>query len=235
MPPATTAIVPLSSAPSWAALSIPRARPDTTTRSRWPRSWARPRAKRHAAAEALRAPTIATAVGRAGRIALRDQQRRRILQLGQQSRIEALPERQPLSRRASRPGRSRARRVRGCTVSAPCRRRAARDRALRPAPRRRCRSVRPAGGYVTGPIPAVRTSLRRSTRSFDPYAWLGSFRRGEGYFRGASRDEQRETEQHWRGAANGQCAAVIGALTAAVIPATDDIRIVSSKSTQIAA
>ena len=62
MPPAIDGDRPALERPSWAAVSIPRARPDTTTRSRWPSSCARPRAKRQAAAEALRAPTIATAV-----------------------------------------------------------------------------------------------------------------------------------------------------------------------------
>ena len=44
-------------------------------------------------------------------------------------------------------------------------------------------------------------------------------------------DQQRETEQHWQKQRMDK-PAVIGALTAAAIPATDDIRIVSSKSTQ---
>ena len=41
--------------------SMPRARPETTTDARRPRSCASCRAKRQAAAEALRAPTSATA------------------------------------------------------------------------------------------------------------------------------------------------------------------------------
>ena len=61
MPPAMTAIVPVSSAPSCAAESMPRARPETTTTPRLAQRQASWRAKRQAAAEALRAPTIATA------------------------------------------------------------------------------------------------------------------------------------------------------------------------------
>ena len=60
MPQAMTPIVPVSIDPRCASVSMPRARPETTTASRRPSSCARPRAKRHAAAEALRAPTIAT-------------------------------------------------------------------------------------------------------------------------------------------------------------------------------
>ena len=59
MPPATTAIVPVSSDPPCAAVSMPRASPEATTKPRWPSCAASPRAKRTAAADALRAPTIA--------------------------------------------------------------------------------------------------------------------------------------------------------------------------------
>ena len=61
IPPATTAIVPVSSEPSCAAVSIPRARPETIAAPASPSARASARAKRQAAAEALRAPTIATA------------------------------------------------------------------------------------------------------------------------------------------------------------------------------
>jgi hypothetical protein len=66
IPPAMTAIVPLASAPACAAASMPRAKPETTTRPSPARSCASVRAKRIAPADALRAPTIATA-GRASR------------------------------------------------------------------------------------------------------------------------------------------------------------------------
>ena len=102
---------------------MPRARPETTTAPAAPRPCASPRAKRHAAAEALRAPTIATA-GRSSRPSwpLTDQQRRRVFDLGEQRRIEALAEDRCSARRASRPARSRARRRRrrtGCGARPP--------------------------------------------------------------------------------------------------------------------
>ena len=50
----------------WIELSIPRASPDTTTTPSSPKSCARPRANRQAAALALRAPTMAT-IGRSNR------------------------------------------------------------------------------------------------------------------------------------------------------------------------
>ena len=59
-PPPSTATVPLSSAPSCAAASIPLASPDVTIYPPWPRSRARARAKRWPAALAMRAPTTAT-------------------------------------------------------------------------------------------------------------------------------------------------------------------------------
>ena len=60
MPLAITPTVPPSSEPTCAAVSMPRARPETTVAPSLASCWARPRAKRQAAAEALRAPTIAT-------------------------------------------------------------------------------------------------------------------------------------------------------------------------------
>ena len=58
-PPATTATVPTASAASCAAASMPRARPETTTRPAKPSSRARVSANLRARAEALRAPTMA--------------------------------------------------------------------------------------------------------------------------------------------------------------------------------
>ncbi len=70
---------------------------------------------------------------------------------------------------------------------------------------------------------------------FDPDAWLGSFPQAKDVLAVLPQDEQRETEQHWeRGYGRGP-AAVTGALTAAVMPATDEIRSVSSRPSQIAA
>ena len=63
MPLAMTAMVPpllADRAPRWAAVSMPRARPDTTVQPACASSRAQPSAMRMAAAEALRAPTIAT-------------------------------------------------------------------------------------------------------------------------------------------------------------------------------
>ena len=59
IPLAMTPIV-FGSAPTCAAVSMPRAKPETTVAPSAARSCARLRAKRQAAAEALRAPTIAT-------------------------------------------------------------------------------------------------------------------------------------------------------------------------------
>ena len=59
-PPATTATVPTASAASWAAESMPRARPETTTSPAKPSSRARVSANLRASALALRAPTMAT-------------------------------------------------------------------------------------------------------------------------------------------------------------------------------
>ena len=64
MPPAITATVPPSSAPLCAAVSMPRARPETTTMPASARSAAIFRAIRMPSDEAFRAPTIATS-GRA--------------------------------------------------------------------------------------------------------------------------------------------------------------------------
>src|SRR5438067_6002030 len=58
-PPATTATVPTASAASWAAESMPRARPDTTTMPAKPKSRANMSANLRASALALRAPTMA--------------------------------------------------------------------------------------------------------------------------------------------------------------------------------
>ena len=59
-PPPSTATVPVGIAPSCAAASMPRASPETITRPPWPSSAASPRANRWPAAEATRAPTMAT-------------------------------------------------------------------------------------------------------------------------------------------------------------------------------
>ena len=59
-PPATTATVPTASAASCAAVSMPRARPDTTTSPAKPRSRDSMSANLRARAQALRAPTMAT-------------------------------------------------------------------------------------------------------------------------------------------------------------------------------
>ena len=60
-PLAITPAVPVASEPSCAAVSMPRARPLTTSQPARPSSAANSRAIFRAAAEALRAPTIATA------------------------------------------------------------------------------------------------------------------------------------------------------------------------------
>ena len=52
-------MVPVSSAPAWAAPSTPRARPEATTTPRAPSSRARSPAKRKPTPDALRAPTMA--------------------------------------------------------------------------------------------------------------------------------------------------------------------------------
>jgi hypothetical protein len=57
-------MVPVSSAPSWAAVSMPRASP-RPRRTRVAKRLRELRAKRQAAADALRAPTIAMAACRA--------------------------------------------------------------------------------------------------------------------------------------------------------------------------
>jgi len=184
-------MVPFSRAPSWAALSIPRASPETTTRSCWPRSWARPRAKRQAAADALRAPTIATAV-RSSRLRLplaiisggassASASNRGYIPCPSTKYLAPSFSTRAISRSASERSNSRGalpppRRARSGTAS----------RAAPALPNRRinCRKV-------TGPIPGVRTSLSRSTRSsFKP--WLSqcvarSRPSGEGCFRGASK------------------------------------------------
>ena len=60
--------------------------------------------------------------------------------------------------------------------------------------RRRRAEAASSWRYVTGPMPGVRTSLRRS-EVFDPTAWLGSFRQAKDIFAMLPEDEQRETEQ----------------------------------------
>src|SRR6516164_43082 len=54
-------MVPVARLARWAAASMPRARPETTAKPAAPRSRASRSAKRRPAAEALRAPTTATA------------------------------------------------------------------------------------------------------------------------------------------------------------------------------
>ena len=56
IPPAAQPIVPLSIAPSCAAVSMPRASPETTTSPSPPRSCARPRAKRQAGGGGIAGP-----------------------------------------------------------------------------------------------------------------------------------------------------------------------------------
>src|SRR5450631_119855 len=58
-PPASAAMVPVARLPRWAAVSMPRASPDTTARPASPSSRARRPASLMPAAEALRAPTTA--------------------------------------------------------------------------------------------------------------------------------------------------------------------------------
>ena len=97
-PPATTATVPLSSAPRCAAASMPRAMPEATTMPASPSPAASSRASRRPLAEALRAPTTAT-IGAASQqfgAAEHGQHRRRVLDRGEQRRIERLaPAQQP--------------------------------------------------------------------------------------------------------------------------------------------
>jgi len=61
-----TAMVPLGSAARCAAVSMPRASPETTTKPAVPRSCAKARAMRVPSDEALRAPTSAI-IGRRNR------------------------------------------------------------------------------------------------------------------------------------------------------------------------
>ena len=58
-PPANTAQVPVASAASWAAASMPRAIPEATTRPALPKAPASVTANFRPSADALRAPTIA--------------------------------------------------------------------------------------------------------------------------------------------------------------------------------
>src|SRR5262249_42204725 len=60
-PPASTATVPVARLARWAAASMPRASPETTAKPAAPKSRASRSAKRTPAADALRAPTSATA------------------------------------------------------------------------------------------------------------------------------------------------------------------------------
>ena len=113
-PPATTATVPVSSAPRCAAASMPRARPETTTSPARPSPSARSRARRRPLAEALRAPTTATdrLVEQLG-LAEHGQDRRRILDRGERARIERLaPADEPAADAVER-GQARLRRRRG--------------------------------------------------------------------------------------------------------------------------
>ena len=93
MPPAKTAMVPPDSAASCAAESMPRARPETITKSASPRPLARSAAIFRPATEALRAPTMAIA----GEVEMADiaahgKERRRGVGVAQPGRIERLAE-----------------------------------------------------------------------------------------------------------------------------------------------
>ena len=126
---------------------------------------------------------------------LRDQQRRRILQLCQQARIEALPERQPLRAELLDP----VDLTLGAVPGAQYRRPAASATREIGNGGQRLGGAAEAGTswrYVTGPIPASAPASggRRGLRS---YAWLGSFRQAKDIFAMLPQDEQRETEQHW--------------------------------------
>ena len=139
MPPAMTAMVPLSSDPSCAALSMPapvRTRPRLL---RCPRSCASPRAKRQAAALALRAPTMAT-IGRSSSDSCPSRSGAAAhLRARPAARIEALTQHQVAS--ASRSTASISRSALSCgKIAGSCRRHAGRDREWPPAPPARCRS-----------------------------------------------------------------------------------------------
>ena len=147
IPPAITPMVPLSSAPSCAALSMPRASPETTTRSCWPeivrqpaREAARRRRRVARADDRHRLPVEQL------EIALGDQQRRRILQLGKQPRIQPLPQRQERApsfstRAISRSASARLAQPRRLAAAAP---REVGHRVKRG--RRRAEAARSAGG-----------------------------------------------------------------------------------------
>ena len=158
--------------PSCAALSIPRASPDTTLTPSRPSSCASPRAKRHAAALALRAPTIAT-IGCSSRSkpALHGHQRRRILQFGERARVKSLADRQE----------ARAKRLDHRHLAL-----AARDRIQSSGPARR--RAAPSSGMASsaasalpkrsnnwrkaiGPMPGVRISRSRQQSLAHP--WRG--------------------------------------------------------------
>ena len=130
-PPATTAAVPVSSAPTCAAASMPRARPETTTSPPWPSPAASSRASRRPLAEALRAPTTAT-IGRASNSAWP----RRSRPAADRRSGQAPPDRTARpSTRAVRPCKSRrARRSGGSRRSAAPGARARRGAPVRQAP-----------------------------------------------------------------------------------------------------
>ena len=236
MPPAMTPIVPLSSAPSCAALSIPRARPETTTSPSRPRSCASPRAKRQAAAEALRAPTIATA-GRSSRprSPLADQQRRRVLELGQQARVEPLAKRQIARAELLDRARSRARHRPRSTIRG----------ALPPPRRARSGSAASAAAGAAEAREQLAEGDRADARASDqpqpvdqvvahtlPFPMRGSVpaisRRI--FVAVLPQHEQRETEQHREIDVVGR--AISGRDRGAdrrAMPATDEIRLASEQ------
>ena len=209
----------------------------------WPKSCASPRAKRQAAALALRAPTIAT-IGRSSsaEIALGGEQRRRIFQLGQRSRIKPLPQRPDSARRAfstasiSRSALSLAENRGRLAAAAP-----RRGPESRPARRRRCRSAAAAGDRRSGRCPACGSAAagRSDPAGHSSLCCPRAVPRpgpGAGYFRDASRSPAaRSRAASGNSACSPRTAAVTGALAAAAMPATELMRRMSSSPSQTTA
>ncbi len=166
IPPPSTATVPVSSAPSCAAPSTPRAMPETTTSPARPASRARLRANRWPAAEAMRAPTTAMArrckragsprvqiTGGGGSSAAKSGGK-----TGSTAAIRRAPSRAPASSSLSA---SACEGVRGGAARPPRRARSGRASMARAAePKRRI-----SWAKVTGPTESVRASLSQSRRS----------------------------------------------------------------------
>ena len=209
---------------------------------RCPRSCASPRAKRHAAAEALRAPTIATH-GRSSRPSspLAISSGGASSSSASKPRIEPLPERQVARAERLDRARSRARRRLGCRARALARRRArarsgtAASAAARAAEARDqlAKGDRPDAGRADQPQPvdqvvgqAFALPMRGSVPALQP----------DGCSRGASTaPAARNRAALGTERRSPRTAAVTGALTAAAMPATDEIRIVSSRTSQTTA